>query len=476
MRSYRALSSLAALITAATLTVAAPALAASSNRATHPSASTWRKAIEVPGVAALNTGGDAQIEQVSCPSSGDCSAVGYYTDSSGNTQAFVVGEVDGTWGTAIEAPGSATLDAGGFATLSSVSCASAGNCSAGGSYTPGPGLIGALAISEVDGTWGMAVGVPTPVFTDGVGGSIASVSCASAGNCSAGGLYGSVNATQAFVVSQVNGTWGKAIEVPGVAALNQGESAEVVAVSCASAGNCGAGGDYLDGGDDPYVFVTSQVNGKWRTAELAPRDGELGYSFFDSVSCASPGNCSAGGQFSDPVGIKPFVISEVDGTWRDAKIVPGATSLTHYGYGTVSSVACASAGNCSAVGSYRGTKNTSQGGFMASQSGGTWGKVSRLASVGNAANGLDSVSCPSAGNCVAGGGGNTRDGYEVFVASQSGGTWQEAIVLPGIVALNQGKNSGVSSVSCAPAGTCSIVGTYTDSAGHTQVFVDSQTS
>ena len=42
------------------------------------------------------------------------------------------------------------------------------------------------------------------------------------------------------------GSWGRAIEVPGLAALNKGGDAEVTSVSCASAGSCAAGGDYED--------------------------------------------------------------------------------------------------------------------------------------------------------------------------------------------------------------------------------------
>jgi len=37
----------------------------------------WGKAVEVPGLAALNTGGDAAVTSVSCPSAGDCAAGGY---------------------------------------------------------------------------------------------------------------------------------------------------------------------------------------------------------------------------------------------------------------------------------------------------------------------------------------------------------------------------------------------------------------
>jgi hypothetical protein len=52
---------------------------------------TWGTAREVPGTAALNHG-DAQVNSVSCASAGNCAAGGWYTDSSGHTQAFVVNE------------------------------------------------------------------------------------------------------------------------------------------------------------------------------------------------------------------------------------------------------------------------------------------------------------------------------------------------------------------------------------------------
>ena len=50
----------------------------------------WDKAIEVPGTAALNTGGFAAILSVSCAAAGSCAAGGFYIDGSGHQQAFVV--------------------------------------------------------------------------------------------------------------------------------------------------------------------------------------------------------------------------------------------------------------------------------------------------------------------------------------------------------------------------------------------------
>ena len=62
----------------------------------------------------------------------------------------------------------------------------------------------------------------------------------------------------------------------------------------------------------------------------------------------------------------------------------------------------------------------------------------------------------------------------VAAASGSNG-WGTAQEVPGTEALNQGGNAQIASVSCAAAGNCSAGGDYTDSSGHGQVFVDSQT-
>jgi hypothetical protein len=112
------------------------------------SGSVWRTAKEVPGTAALNARGIARILSVSCASAGNCSAGGDYTDSSFHRQAFVVNEVSGVWRTAKEVPGTAALNTGGEAQTSSVSCASARNCSAGGDYTDSSGNGQAFVVNK----------------------------------------------------------------------------------------------------------------------------------------------------------------------------------------------------------------------------------------------------------------------------------------------------------------------------------------
>jgi hypothetical protein len=121
-----------------------PAIASTAGAATPaPSLTSGSKR-----TATLNAGGNAFLDSVSCASAGNCSAGGYYNDSSGNGEAFVAGQVRGRWGTAEEVPGTATLNANGDAAVLAVWCASAGNCSAGGFYADSSERFQAFVVSR----------------------------------------------------------------------------------------------------------------------------------------------------------------------------------------------------------------------------------------------------------------------------------------------------------------------------------------
>ena len=174
----------------------------------------------------------------------------------------------GAWGTAIEVPGLGAVNTDGNAHVDSVSCGSAGNCAAAGFYQ-GAGQQG-FVVTEKNGVWGTAIQVPGPgtLNTDG-NADVDSVSCGSPGNCAAGGFYNSAG-QQAFVITEKNGAWGTAIQVPGLGTLNAGDAAAVDSVSCGSAGNCAAGGSYHDRFDLSQAFVVTEKNGAWGTAIQVP--------------------------------------------------------------------------------------------------------------------------------------------------------------------------------------------------------------
>src|SRR6266705_2950365 len=142
-----------------------------------------------PGMAQEATG-NAVVLSVSCPSTGNCAVGGYYTDASSRNQAFVASERNGLWGNAVELPGSAALNAGGNAQVLSVSCPTAGNCAAGGYYTDSSYDIQAFVDNERNGRWGKVIEVPgSAALNAGGNGVVLSVSCPSAGTCAAGGEY-----------------------------------------------------------------------------------------------------------------------------------------------------------------------------------------------------------------------------------------------------------------------------------------------
>ena len=107
----------------------------------------WGGAVEVPGTAALNSGGNASLNSVSCGAAGECAAGGAYKDGSSKYQAFVVSETNGVWGDAVEVPGTAALNGAGDATLRSLSCAAQGDCAAGGWYKDGTGHYQAYVVN-----------------------------------------------------------------------------------------------------------------------------------------------------------------------------------------------------------------------------------------------------------------------------------------------------------------------------------------
>jgi hypothetical protein len=465
--------------------VAATHAAAGGRAATVAGA--WGTAKEVPGLAALNKGGNAKLTSVSCASPGDCSAGGTYTDGSGHTQAFVVNEENGTWRQAKEVPGLAALNVGGTAGFSSVSCASAGNCSAGGSYTDASGKTQAFVVGEKNDTWGRSTGV---LGSAALGNGIRSVSCASAGNCSAVGGGAFPAPISPFIVDETDGTWRKAEKVPGLATLNVDRVASFYSVSCAVPGNCSADGYYKDGSGIFQAFVVSEGNGTWRKAEQVPGTARLNQTGAtgEVMSCTSAGTCGAGGSYGAGCGCSeygdslPFVVSEKNGDWGNAAEVPGSF-LNNADYADLTSLSCASAGNCGAGGYY---DDGSQQfcclqALVATEKNGTWGTAEEVPGtaaldVGGDAS-ITSVSCASAGNCSAGGYyADSSSSPQAFVVSETKGIWRKAKMVPGLMTLNAGGNASISSVSCGSTSNCGAGGSYTDSSGRTQAFVVTETA
>jgi hypothetical protein len=489
---------------AAALSLPIAAAAAGPAAASTPAATAaWGHAESVPGLAALNTygGGLTGVNSISCSAPGDCTAGGEYSTGSSETngwiqQAFVVTESNGTWGKAQEVPGTGGLNQGDWATVTSVSCASPGNCAAGGyyaastSFESGPATV-AFVASQVNGTWKQAQAVPGSAAL-GAYGAVNAVSCYAAGDCAAGGSTDG----GAFVATEASGTWKTAITVPGTDTLSpEYGDATVTALSCAPAGNCALGGDYTDNSDDNQAYVADETGGTWKTAKAVP--GLISLNTGDAatvtaISCTAAGACTAGGQYTtdatSPVGgetvTEAYVANEAGGTWGSAVEVPGTGKLNVGDQAEVTSVSCASPGACVAGGYYAysddgGVAPISEG-FLAIESGGAW--ASATPATGGDASQVLSVSCPAVGDCAAGGYIFTSSTahYDVpFVSSETGGAWAKPQVLtlsPGGFPDFSGADDHVSAISCAAPGNCAAGGPYLDDSDGGNAFLANETA
>ena len=247
----------------------------------------------------LNRGGLAYVLSVSCGSASACVAGGYYSNAGDRTVPFLVSRTGGAWGTAKQVPGLAALNRG-YAAIQSVSCAAPSACVAGGSYGDRSGKAQAFVVSGRNGAWGRAMAVPgLAALNRGGAADIESLACPSAGNCAALGSYRpSPTRNQVYVVNERHGRWAKARPLPGFAALNKGGYVGTVSVSCASAGNCAAGGQYEDSSGFLHGFVVTERNGAWGMAQKVPGLAALspaGDDRITSVSCAPRGGLHGGG-------------------------------------------------------------------------------------------------------------------------------------------------------------------------------------
>ena len=318
----------------------------------------WGTPQPIPGLAALDVGHGASVGGLSCASPGNCAVGGSYTDASNRRQAFVATEIGGTWGSAIELPGTAALNTGGNALTGQMSCTAPGDCGVAGVYLDAESHFQVFVASEVNGTWQDAIEVPGTAILNTANAQAFTLSCAAPGDCVIGGRYQSApSVTQAYLASEVNGIWQDAIEVPGTAVLNAGGYAAVNSVSCPVPGTCTAAGTYTDAGGKRQAFVASEVNGAWQDAIEVPGTAALnagGYAEVNTVSCSAPGTCAAGGDTytaTESSG-RAFVADEVNGTWQNAEQVPGTATPGGTGLAAVISLSCAPHGTCAAGGLY----------------------------------------------------------------------------------------------------------------------------
>jgi hypothetical protein len=384
-------------------------------------------------------------------------------------------------------PSGATGLPNGF--LPALSCASAGNCSAGGAYSDKAGKVQGLLLSEVRGVWKAPTRLLPPASANAdPSTSINSLSCASPGNCAAVGSFADTHSNGlSFVANEVKGVWQRAKEVTlPTGASSTIQNSEVHSVVCSTPGNCSAVGSYLDSTQPTghaQGLEVNEVRGVWGHAveTKVPADANVNpYVSIIQVACGHVGNCVAVGSYiRDDNTTEGLIITEVNGVWNGATAVTLPGNAGAYPSAALSEVTCASANNCTAIGTYTTAAGDVEG-MIASETHSTWARAQEMTMPSGAATnphtffyGYGGLACPSIGNCSAGGqylvGTST---YEGFFINEVNGSWLAAteMALPAGAQMG-GRNGGVVAVSCRSVGNCSAGAAYVDGASEYQALV-----
>jgi glucosylceramidase len=295
-----------------------------------------------------------------------------------------------------------------------------------------------------------------------------SASCAGAGSCL-------VSDGTSGLETLSGGTWTSTEAAPLPADAYSPPVAGLESVSCAGAGSCVVAGSYFDTTRVDQGLLETLSDGKWTATKAPPPAAARSYGkpgvALSSVSCVSVGRCFVVGSYGDPLGPSEQGLLETlsDGKWTatEAPLPADANRSLTAALGTVS---CASAGSCVAAGFYNATSVIGQG-LLETLSDGKW--TATEAPLPADANrdfvaSLGQVSCAVAGNCVAVGLYNYNPGPKTgnwlgqgLLETLSDGTWTATKApLPADASSYSYPNADLYSVSCAGAGSCVAVGSY----------------
>ncbi|MBV9448052.1 MAG: hypothetical protein JO345_19385 [Streptosporangiaceae bacterium] len=252
------------------------------------------------------TGQDQEIELhgIACPAPDNCVAVGSIYDGTGSNRGWGLIETlrNGSW-TPAEAPLPSDAASGdnGKGNLQAVSCPSPGNCVAVGFYSAAGGDQPGVIETLTNGTWTPS-NVPLPA-----GGSnpwLSAISCPSVSSCVAAGYFyagqganAGQGAPKGLIETLAHHAWH-----PEAAPVPQGSTSQygvqLQGVACPAIGDCVAVGYYNadSKSSNSYGFIDTLAVGKW-TAVMAPQPGGAGRGgkgpALYAVGCASTSYCVA---------------------------------------------------------------------------------------------------------------------------------------------------------------------------------------
>ena len=374
------------------------------------------------------------LTSVTCTSQTTCLAVGYSETYNGAySYQTLVEQWNGTsWSIVASPNASATQDN----QLLGVTCASATNCFAVGFYSDGGDTK--TLIEQWNGTsWSIVASPNTGTLHASLNDHLYSVTCTSTTQCFAVGRYLTLNGTALTLIEQWNGSSWAIVTSPNNGSLTN----YLRGVTCISATNCLAVGEYYNGGDTTLI---EQWNGSsWSIVTSANTSNPT--NDLNAITCTSANNCFAVGSYY--ASTHGGILAE---QWNGASwsVIPGGLQTTTNNQ--LNAATCTSANNCFAVGTYFNGDVTKE--LIEQWNGSSWSVVSPPSGSFLKNYFLTSVTCSSATDCFAVGD-NYETNYFTLIEHWTGSSWA---IVP---SADRGTfGSYLSGVACASATSCFAVG------------------
>lgn len=223
-------------------------------------------------------------------------------------------------------------------------------------------------------------------------------------------------------------------------------------VSCTSANSCEAVGSD-SGGAGGTAMLAEVWNGATWTIQTTPSPTGANYSLLSSVSCSSPDECEAVGNYFTGSGAGGLLGEVWNGRAWSVQTIPTPAGSTN---ADLTGLSCVPSGTCEGVGVYE-TSSVSNLTFAEKFDGTAWSLQKTSNPSPNGVNDFLSVSCPTGADCRAVGYYKPSTAVFLPLAEVWNGTGWRVQTAPGSPGVTTNQLNGVS---CTAVDDCEAVGFY----------------
>jgi hypothetical protein len=275
---------------------------------------------------------------VSCTAADACTAVGDYSNAAGTFKPLAERWNGSAW--RLQRP----INLGGprDSFFEAVSCTSTSACTAVGGYIDIFGKEVPLAESWNGRAWSVE---STPDFNDAIVSALYGVSCTAANTCTAVGVGSSSTDVIVPLTLGYDGTSWTQQDVP---TPRGAQSSQLNAVSCTSATACTAVGIFYNRAGTEVPLAETWNGTSWSTQSMPAPRGSQG-TYLNDLSCISGLACEAVGAYTTAGGIGASLAERWNGTRWAVQTTPMPTGAQSAFLGAIS---CSAEQACTAVGEY----------------------------------------------------------------------------------------------------------------------------